>query len=508
MNTGNSDNAGRDAEAYAILETGAALVASLDLQEALATVVRHVGAALDVSSVGLWRYSKPRRLVVFESFWSHDGASPQHGDHVGMLVGIDKRPDFSVLLEKRQIIERHLDDPDLPAAERRIMEARDFKSTLEAPLVVGDEVLGSLSLAEARTARRYTAAERALLTGLCTLAAIGIHNAELYRRQEEQSLRALSLLESSRAVAVSMSAGQTVENVKAQIATLLAGIDLQVHLYVESGDGKYARFVTEADDGPQGAEHAQRPTGPAQIAVTENHPVQGSSGDGRALLVVPLVLKDGVSGYLELTGRPPRRFSEDEVGFVQTLANHAALAVEKARMQRTIARQSGIDVTTGLHNRSYFHDRLFAEIARAYRYHESVSLIMMSIDDLETFTDEHGGSLRTEVMRALGRFLKRNLRRRIDIACRWSDEEFAILLPNTALGSGGAGKAADRLRSTMKAYAFQTQDDELIGEVSVCMGVACYPDHADDALDLPEAAEEALHRAREAGAGRITLARA
>ena len=507
MNADSSDNDGSEARAFAILETGAALVSNLDLEEALATVVQAIGAALDVSSVGLWRYSRQRHLTVFESFWSHDGTGPQHGDHVGMLVSIDKRPDFAVLLEKREAIERHLDDPDLPAAARDIMEARGFMSTLEAPMVVGDDVLGSLSLAETRTARRFTPAERAHFTGLCTLAAIGIRNAEVYRRQEEQALRALSLLESSRAVAVSLNAEQTVENVKSQIATLLAGIELQVHVYVESGEGKYARFVTDADDGPQGAEHAQRPTGPSQIAISENHPVQGSSDDGRALLVVPLVLKDGVSGYLELTGSPPRRFSEDEVGYVQTLANHAALAIEKARLQRTIARQSGIDVATGLHNRTYFHDRLFAEIARSYRYKESVTLIMLSIDDLDAYTDEHGASLRTEVLRALGRFLKRNLRRRIDIACRWSDEEFAILLPNTTLGSGGAGKAAERLRATMKAYAFQTQDDELIGEVSVCMGVACYPDHADDALDLPEAAEEALHRAREAGTGRIKLAR-
>lgn len=505
--SGGGGDPGRDTQSRAILDAGSALVSSLDLEEALATVVQRIGVALDVSSAGLWRYSLPRRVAIFESFWSHDDDPPQQDDRVGMIVGFNELPDFTALSEQRQTVERHLDDPDLPPKSRRIMEKRGFKSTLEAPLVVGTDVLGSLSLVDVRSVRRFTPAERELLAGLCQLAAIGIHNAELFRRQEEQRLRALSLLESSRAVAVSLGAAHTVQSVRAQIATQLTGIDLQVHLYVDRGDGRYTRFVTEADDGAEGAENADLPTGLAETAVNEGRPVQGNSADGRALLVVPLILKDGVSGYLELAGRPARRFSDDEIGYVQTLANHAAIAVEKARLQRTIARQSGIDVVTGLYNRTYFHDRLYAEIARGYRYKESVSLIMMGVDNLDSYTDEHGESQRAEVMRALGRFLKRNLRRRVDIACRWSDEVFAILLPNTGLGSGGTANTAERLRKTMKAYEFKTQDDDLLGEISVCMGIACYPDHADEPLDLPEAAEGALHLAREKGPGRVQLAR-
>lgn len=502
-----NDVACKDECSDAILEIGAALVSSLELEEALTTVVERIGAALDVTSVGLWRYSPPRSTATFEAFWSRDGDVPQDGDHVGRVVKLDTRPDYTVLATERRTVEHHLTDDDLAAEIRSEMETRGHHSTLAAPLVVGDEVLGCLSLAETRRERRFTEAEHTLLGRLCQLAAIGIHNAELYRREEEQRLRAESLLESSRAVAVSPGAGTTVDGIRAQIAGMSTDIELHVELFVDDGDKSYARFVADGDDGMTLARQSGPPHAIAQRVIETSRPVQGRTESDQAVLVVPLVLKDGVSGYLELVGRPARNFGNGEIAYVQTLANHAAVAVEKARLNRAAARQTGIDVPTGLYNRSYFSDRLFAEVARSYRYRETVTLIMMSIDDLDGYTDERGRPMDAEVMRAVGRFLKVNLRRRIDIACRWSDDVFAIMLPKTAPGNGGTAKAADRLRATMKSYSFQTQEDEPLGEISVCMGVACYPNHADDATDLPEVARDALLLARERGRGQVELAR-
>jgi len=500
-------SSGSDDLARAVLDVGSALVSSLAFEEALATVVQQIGETMGVASVGMWRFSPARRVAVFEAFWSRDNALAQIGDHIGRTIALDARPEVALLLESREVVEHHIDDPGLPEKTRTMLEKQGIKTMLEAPLMVGDEVLGSLSLAETREARRFPAGERELLGQLCKLAAIGIHNAELYRRQEEHHRRALSLLESSRAMAVAADTQQTVESMRAQIATLLSGIEVDVDLHVDRGDGEFVRFLPETS-GDELSANVETPDGLAERALEEVRAVQGrTEDDSRMRLVVPLILKDGVSGYVELAGNLPRRFTDDEIEFVQTLANHTAVAVEKARLQRTIARQSGIDVATGLYNRSYFHDRLFAEIARAYRYREQVTLIMLTVDGLDDYTDEHGDSQRRDVMRALGRFLKRNLRRRIDVACRWSEEEFALLLPNTGLSDGGTAKATDRLRRAIERYAFKNEDDEPLGHITVCMGVACYPNHADDAMDMTEAAEKALGRAHEAGANQVALAR-
>jgi GAF domain-containing protein len=91
----------RPASSRAIVEVGAALISSLPLDDALTTAVERIGEARDVSSVALWRCSARSRQATFEAYWSHDGYPPHDPDHVGMVVGLDARPQFIPLIEQR-----------------------------------------------------------------------------------------------------------------------------------------------------------------------------------------------------------------------------------------------------------------------------------------------------------------------------------------------------------------------------------------------------------------------
>lgn len=489
-------NEDRPSSSRAVIEVGAALVSSLRLEEALNTAVERIGAALDVSSVALWRISTHSHQATFEAYWSHDGHPPHDPEHVGMVVGLDARPGFAPLIDERDATEYHDDDTGLSRQMRAFMEQRDIRSMLEAPLMVASEVTGVLSLAETRSVRRFTAAERELLDELCLLAAIGIRNAELYRQQEEQQRRLLSLLESSRATAVSLGAQHAVETMKLEIARLLPGIDFELDVRIDLGGGEFERFVSEGADGELTMESRLGPPDDfAKQALDAQRPVQERTGD-RMRLVVPLGLRSGLSGYVDLRGPLAREFSDDEIAFLQTLTHHAAAAFEHARLQRHIVSRSVIDARTGLYTSAFFHDRLFSELARADRYSESVTLILMAIDDYRDYRDDNGAPNGDAVMRALGRFLKRHLRRRIDLACRSGESQFAIALPNTGLADGGAAKEAERLRSLVQESDFCGEDERSLGHVTVSQGVACYPDHAQDAMALTTAAENALRSVR------------
>ena len=495
----------RRSSSRATIEVGAALVSSLRLEEALTTAVERIGAALDVSSVALWRLSARSHQATFEAYWSHDGYPPHEPEHVGMVVGLDARPGFAPLIDRRVTAEYHADDAGLARQMRIFMELRDVRSMLEAPLIVADEVTGVLTLAETRSVRRFTAAERELLEELCLLAAIGIRNADLYRQQEEQKRRLLSLLESSRATAVSLGAQHAVETMKLEIARLLPGTDFELDVRIDLGGGELERFVAEDADGGLTMESRLGPPDElAKRALDEQRSVQERVGE-RMRLVVPLELRHGVSGYVDLRGPLTREFSDDEISFVQTLTHHAAAAFEQARLQRHIVSRSVIDAKTGLYTAAFFHDRLFSELVRADRYGESVSLILMAVDDFKEYRDESGRPTGDAVIRALGRFLKRHLRRRIDLACRSGESQFAIALPNTALADNGAAKEAERLRSMIHEYTFCDEDERSLGQVTVSQGVACYPDHAHDAMALTTAAENALRSIR--GRNGIEVAR-
>jgi GAF domain-containing protein len=97
---------------------------------------------------------------------------------IGAIIDPDERPSNRLAVEGRPI-ECHLDDSDLPPAEREALERYGEKTTLDFPLEYQGEVIGILGLIELDHVRRFTFEERALFEQLGVLASIAIHNARL-----------------------------------------------------------------------------------------------------------------------------------------------------------------------------------------------------------------------------------------------------------------------------------------------------------------------------------------
>lgn len=490
----------------AILDVGAALVSSLEFEEALANVAEKIGSAMDVCSVEIWRGSPNRQTAVCEAAWGRPGEGCERSDFAGTVVDLARHPDLRHLIAGATTVERHIDDPDLPADERETMKDRGYKSTLAAPLTVGDEVIGVLTLVETRDVRRFSEPERERFARLCQLAATGIRNAELFRRQEERNRRLMGLLESSRAMASSLDPRRTIESVKATIGDLLAGFDCRVDVHLRREDGSFVRVLSPGDDdGPAEVVEAWSPDGLCLRALDERQPLQARVNGERARLVVPLVLKNDASGCIEMSGRLPRPFTQDEVEFLQILANQTAVAVENARLYRAVARQALNDSLTGLYTRRFFFDRLYSEAARAERYRETLSLLMADVDDFGQFNAVRGRESGDEVLRGIGRLFKSSLRNRIDVPCRFGGQKFALLLPKTPVALAGAVGVAERLRKRVEETEFRNEDHVVLGRFTVSLGVAGIPDHADDADELVAAAEESLRAAKAAGKNRTRV---
>lgn len=105
-------------------------------------------------------------------------------------------------------------------------------------------------------------------------------------------------------------------------------------------------------------------------------------------------------------------------------------------------------------------------------------------------------------MLALAAGLLKHSCRSTDVVARYGGEEFAVILPET--GIGGALVLAERLRDTVAKHAFMVGKNIL--HVTVSLGVACCPQHADNQSALIKAADAAMYISKAKGRNCVTAA--
>jgi len=105
------------------------------------------------------------------------------------------------------------------------------------------------------------------------------------------------------------------------------------------------------------------------------------------------------------------------------------------------------------------------------------------------------------VLMELGELLRGHIRAS-DVACRYGGEEFALVLPDASLE--GAREKAEAVRASVKKLELKYRDKP-VGPITASLGVALFPDHAEDADALMRAADEALYQAKGAGRDRVVI---
>ncbi len=223
----------------------------------------------------------------------------------------------------------------------------------------------------------------------------------------------------------------------------------------------------------------------------------GEPDRGGDRLEVPLATADHTFGRLALVGDA---FTDEQRATALSLASHAAIALENARLHRIVERQALVDGLTGVANRRQCEEALHTEVARADRLGTPLTLVLADLDDFKAVNDLHGHGAGDEVLRAFASILRETVRES-DLAGRWGGEEFMLLLPG-ADGAGGA-QFAERVRTALA-------ERELVAPDGIPLRVTCsfgVAQHAagTDADALFAAADRALYRAKREGKDRVEL---
>jgi diguanylate cyclase (GGDEF)-like protein len=223
----------------------------------------------------------------------------------------------------------------------------------------------------------------------------------------------------------------------------------------------------------------------------------------RSELAVPMVVGERVIGVIDLQSPMKNRFSPDAVRRVSTLANHAATAIENARLHSRVWEMAQRDRLTGMRNLRYFEDRLKEELERASRYSHNCSLVMIDIDDFKKYNDAFGHPMGNLLLRTVTRAITGSLRDYIDTAVRYGGEEFVCILP--VVVSHEAAEVAERIRRKVldANVDIPHSSQQPLGCVSVSLGVSTFPTDVPDRDKLLEVADARMYMAKRAGKNRV-----
>jgi diguanylate cyclase (GGDEF)-like protein/PAS domain S-box-containing protein len=152
------------------------------------------------------------------------------------------------------------------------------------------------------------------------------------------------------------------------------------------------------------------------------------------------------------------------------------------------------DTLTGLPNRALFRERLTRALALAVRSGRKCGLMFLDMDRFKHVNDTLGHAVGDLLLREVAERLRRSARE-TDTVARLGGDEFVIIL-NGMDGAADAAAAAHRILETV------SQIDRIAGhdiDVSFSIGIATFPDDAQDADDLLMRADAAMYQAKDQG---------
>lgn len=163
-------------------------------------------------------------------------------------------------------------------------------------------------------------------------------------------------------------------------------------------------------------------------------------------------------------------------------------------------RASQLDALTNTANRVLMIDRLHNAIALARRHGTGFAVFFIDLDDFKEVNDALGHVAGDEVLQYAAAHLQSAVRNS-DTVCRYGGDEFVLLVADVAVASDAAIVAKKILAAI--AQPIRVSDHEL--HLSASIGIALYPDDAEDAVTLISHADAAMYRAKRRQRGGVGL---
>jgi diguanylate cyclase (GGDEF)-like protein/PAS domain S-box-containing protein len=210
-------------------------------------------------------------------------------------------------------------------------------------------------------------------------------------------------------------------------------------------------------------------------------------------LMIDLKGPAGTIGALLLRDRAGTGYSPADRGLLRFVAAQVGLALERKRLHDDLMRSACHDELTGLPNRRLFFDRVRTAVARARRSQSRLGLLYVDVDEFKQVNDHHGHATGDALLREVAARLV-ECARESDTVARLGGDEFVLLLEDLQAPED-ADRCADKIRAAL-AQPVPTPCVPL--HIGVSIGIALFPDHADQVETLLMHADARMYAAKRA----------
>jgi PAS domain S-box-containing protein len=331
---------------------------SLDSSEVFSTAVRELGSYLNADRCSLYvrddKGNRARNVAEYHAEGIHPAASDFALADLRALIGA---------LDEKGVLcfDDAAHDVRIADVYQRILSKAAVRSIMYVAIRVGDEVTAAFALSTTRELRPWSDSDIALAKGVADQTGIAIRQAELYQKAEATSKRELLVNSVTTAIRASLSLPEVLSTATRELGLALEASRVHIHLYdhedpisrvaheyVATGCTSIAALHVSYED-PVGR-HLLRMASPLVIDDSLNYAEEPADFSVaireharnvglQSQIDYPLIVKGLFRGVLCIhqTDRP-RRWTEDELSLVHSVAECLAIGMAQAELFQMVAK--------------------------------------------------------------------------------------------------------------------------------------------------------------------------
>ena len=212
--------------------------------------------------------------------------------------------------------------------------------------------------------------------------------------------------------------------------------------------------------------------------------------------------QDQIKGY-EKNIKDPLVSLQGESHATEIDGNEQNNSIEKLKYRFENALHTALtDPLTTLYNKNYFFNFLEKELQRVKRNKIPLSLMMIDIDDFKSINEKYCHTVSDIILKDIGILITKSIRE-VDIAARYSEDVFTIILPYT--DETGASIVSERLRSMIASHNYAYPGSAKDYKITVSIGVVTCQNNSLDKTGMIQIAEELIQESKKKGKNKVTL---